>query len=51
VTGRCALPGFAAAVAVAAVIACAFSHAAAQKRETMPRVGILTPAPSKAAKP
>lgn len=50
-TGPRALPGFAAAVVVAAVIACAFSHAAAQKRETMPRVGILTPAPSKAAKP
>ena len=48
---RRALPGFAAAVAAAIVVACAFSHASAQKREPMPRVGLLTPAPSAAAKP
>jgi len=48
---RRALPGFAAAVVAAIVVACGFSHAAAQKRESMPRVGILTPAPSATAKP
>ena len=50
-TSRRAFHGFAAAVIVATVVACGFSDAAAQKRETMPRVGILTPAPSAAAKP
>ncbi len=49
--GRRAFRGFGAAFVVAAVIACAFSHAAAQKREPMPRVGILTPAPTATAKP
>jgi len=46
-----ALPGFAAAAVVAVVVACAFGHASAQKHESMPRVGILTPAPSATAKP
>jgi putative ABC transport system substrate-binding protein len=48
---RRALKGFVAAVVVAVVVACGVSHASAQKREAMPRVGILTPAPSEAAKP
>jgi putative ABC transport system substrate-binding protein len=51
VTARRALPGFAAAVAAVIVVACGFSHASAQKRESVPRVGMLTPAPSAAAKP
>ena len=50
-TDRRALPSIAAAVVVAVVVACAFSHASAQARESMPRVGMLTPAPSAAAKP
>ncbi len=48
---RRAFPGFAAAAIVALVVACGFSHASAQARESMPRVGILTPAPSATAKP
>ncbi len=48
---RGAFISFAAAVVVALVVACGFSDASAQKRESMPRVGILTPAPSAAAKP
>jgi putative ABC transport system substrate-binding protein len=51
VTASRLFPGFAAAVAVAVVVAFGFSHASAQKREPMPRVGMLTPAPSAAAKP
>lgn len=50
-TARRALPAVTAAVIVAGLIGVAFSPAAAQKREAMPRVGILTPAPSAAAKP
>jgi putative ABC transport system substrate-binding protein len=51
VTARCAFVGLTASVVVAVVVACGFSDASAQKREAMPRVGILTPAPSAAAKP
>jgi putative ABC transport system substrate-binding protein len=51
VTVRRAFPGFAAAIVVAVVVACAFGHASGQARESMPRVGMLTPAPSAAAKP
>jgi putative ABC transport system substrate-binding protein len=48
---RRALKCVGAAFVVAAVIACMFGHAWAQKREPMPRVGILTPAPTAMAKP
>ncbi len=48
---RRAVPGCAAAVAVAVVVACGFSYAAGQSRESVPRVGMLTPAPSATAKP
>ena len=48
---RGAFKGFGAAFVVAVVVACAFSHAWAQKREPMPRVGMLTPAPTTTAKP
>jgi putative ABC transport system substrate-binding protein len=51
VTLRRALPSFAVAAIVAVVVACAFSHVSAQARESMPRVGMLTPAPSATAKP
>jgi putative tryptophan/tyrosine transport system substrate-binding protein len=51
VTTRRALAGFAAAVVAAVMVACGFSPASAQKREPMPRVGILTPVASAAAKP
>jgi putative ABC transport system substrate-binding protein len=51
VIGRRAFKGFGAALVVAAVIACGSGHAWAQKREPMPRVGILTPAPTATAKP
>jgi ABC-type uncharacterized transport system substrate-binding protein len=51
VTTRRALTSFAAAVVAAVMVACGFSHAVAQARESMPRVGILTPAPSTAATP
>ena len=50
-TTRRALAGFAAAVVAAVMVACGFSPASAQKREPMPRVGMLTPAPSATAKP
>ena len=50
-TLRRALPSFAVAAIVAVVVACAFSHVSAQARESMPRVGMLTPAPSATAKP
>ena len=50
-TLRRALPSFAVAAIVAVVVACAFSHVSAQARESMPRVGMLTPALSAAAKP
>jgi putative ABC transport system substrate-binding protein len=48
---RRALVGFTAVVVVAVVVACAFSPASAQKHESMPRVGMLTPAPSAGVKP
>jgi putative tryptophan/tyrosine transport system substrate-binding protein len=48
---RRALAGFAAAVVAAVMVACGFSPASAQKRESMPRVGILTPTSAAAAKP
>ena len=48
---RRALVSFAGVVVVAVVVACAFSPASAQKRDPMPRVGMLTPAPSATAKP
>lgn len=48
---RRAFKGFGAAFVIVAVIACMFGHAWAQKREPMPRVGILTPAPTATAKP
>ena len=48
---RGAFKGFGAVFVVAAVIACMFGHAWAQKREPMPRVGILTPAPTATAQP
>ena len=48
---RHAFTGFGAAFVIAAVVACAFGHAWAQKHEPMPRVGILTPAPTATAKP
>jgi putative ABC transport system substrate-binding protein len=48
---RRALVGFTGVVLVVVVVACAFSEASAQKREPMPRVGILTPVASAAAKP
>jgi putative ABC transport system substrate-binding protein len=51
VTTRRALTGFAAAVVAAVMVACEFSPASAQKREPMPRVGILTPTSAAAAKP
>jgi putative tryptophan/tyrosine transport system substrate-binding protein len=51
VTVRRAFPGFAAAVVVALVVGCGFSHASAQARESMPRVGMLTPSESATAKP
>jgi putative ABC transport system substrate-binding protein len=51
VTTRRALAGFAAAVVAAVMVACGFSPASAQKREPMPRVGILTPTSAAAAKP
>jgi putative ABC transport system substrate-binding protein len=39
------------AATIILVVACAPSRASAQKRESMPRVGMLTPAPSATAKP
>jgi putative tryptophan/tyrosine transport system substrate-binding protein len=51
VTTRGALAGLAAAVVAAVVVACGFSPASAQKREPMPRVGMLTPTSAAAAKP
>jgi ABC-type uncharacterized transport system substrate-binding protein len=48
---RRAFPGCAAAVLVAVVVACGFSQASGQARESMPRVGMLTPALSAGAKP
>ena len=48
---RRAFKGFGAAFVGAAVVACMFGHAWSQKREPMPRVGILTPAPTAMAKP
>ena len=51
ITGGRAFTGCAAGVIIAAVVAGGFGDAAAQKREPMPRIGILTPAPSAAAKP
>jgi putative ABC transport system substrate-binding protein len=51
VTVRRAFPSIAAAVVVVLAIAFGFSHASAQAREAMPRVGLLTPAPSATAKP
>jgi putative ABC transport system substrate-binding protein len=48
---RRVFPGFATTVVVAVVVACGFSHVSAQARESMPRVGILTPTSSAAAKP
>ena len=50
-TLRRALPSFAVAAIVAVVVACGFSHASGQTRDSMPRVGMLTPAPSATAKP
>ena len=51
VTTRRAFSGCAAAVIVAVLVACAFGNASGQARESTPRVGMLTPAPSEAAKP
>jgi putative ABC transport system substrate-binding protein len=51
VTTRRALTGFAAAVFAAVMVACGFNPASGQTRESMPRVGMLTPALSAAAKP
>src|SRR5262249_14968465 len=48
---RGALKGLGAALVIAAVIACMFGHAWAQKREPIPRVGMLTPVPTATAKP
>ena len=50
-TTRRALACSAAAVVAAVMVACGFSPASAQKREPLPRVGMLTPAPSATAKP
>jgi putative tryptophan/tyrosine transport system substrate-binding protein len=51
VTVRRAFAGCAAAVIIAAIVVCASSDASAQTRESMPRVGMLTPTSSAAAKP
>jgi putative ABC transport system substrate-binding protein len=48
---RRAFPGLAAVVVIALVVACAPRQASGQSRESMPRVGMLTPAPSATAKP
>ena len=50
-TVRRAFPCLAAAVVLVVALACASNQASAQKRDAMPRVGILTPALSAAAKP
>jgi len=48
---RRAFPCLAAAVVLVSALAWGFNQALAQKRESMPRVGMLTPAPSEATKP
>ncbi len=48
---RRAFPGLAAVVVIALVVAGASSQASGQSRESMPRVGMLTAAPSATAKP
>ncbi len=48
---RRAFPGLAAVVVLALVVAGASRQASGQSRESMPRVGMLTPVPSATAKP
>jgi putative ABC transport system substrate-binding protein len=48
---RRAFRGLATAVVVAVVVTCGLGHGSAQARESMPRVGILTPTSSAAVKP